>query len=84
MTASESVSTSRRLGSRSYASFGLDARRRSSPIPDNPGAGEKLADRENCTLDVAQPDGGKTRLHVKRYAASLQRKNPRRARGCRS
>lgn len=27
----------------------------------------KLADRENCTLDAAWPDGRVTRLHIKRY-----------------
>lgn len=36
----------------------------------------KLADRENCTLDVPRPDGTRTRLHVKRYSASVHRKTP--------
>jgi hypothetical protein len=36
----------------------------------------KLADRENCTLDISKAEGGRTRLHVKRYGPSVHRKTP--------
>ncbi len=36
----------------------------------------QLADRENCTMDVARPEGGTLRLHIKRYAAVRSRPTP--------